>query len=120
MKAKGARRFGIHSFLASNTISNDYYPALAGQLFELAVELKQETGADIRFINLSGGVGVPYRPEQPENDIFAIGEGVRKKYEGDPCARRYGRCGHLHRDGPLYAGRSRSFGHPGHPRQAHL
>ena len=81
LKAKGARRFGIHSFLASNTISNDYYPALAGQLFELAVELKRETGADIRFINLSGGVGVPYRPEQPENDIFAIGEGVRKKYE---------------------------------------
>ena len=81
LKAKGARRFGIHSFLASNTISNDYYPALAGQLFELAVELKRETGADIRFINLSGGVGVPYRPEQPENDIFAISEGVRKKYE---------------------------------------
>ena len=81
LKAKGAKRFGIHSFLASNTISNDYYPALAGQLFELAVELKRETGADIRFINLSGGVGVPYRPEQPENDIFAIGEGVRKKYE---------------------------------------
>ena len=81
LKAKGARQFGIHSFLASNTISNDYYPALAGQLFELAVELKRETGADIRFINLSGGVGVPYRPEQPENDIFAISEGVRKKYE---------------------------------------
>ena len=81
LKAKGAKRFGIHSFLASNTISNDYYPALAGQLFELAVELKRETGADIRFINLSGGVGVPYCPEQPENDIFAIGEGVRKKYE---------------------------------------
>ena len=66
LKAKGAKRFGIHAFLASNTISNDYYPALAGQLFELAVELKRETGADIRFINLSGGVGVPYRPEQPE------------------------------------------------------
>ena len=81
LKTKGAKYFGIHSFLASNTISNDYYPTLAGQLFELAVELKKETGADIRFINLSGGVGVPYRPEQPANDIFAIGEGVRKKFE---------------------------------------
>ena len=81
LKTKGAKYFGIHSFLASNTISNDYYPTLAGQLFELAVELKNETGADIRFINLSGGVGVPYRPEQPANDIFAIGEGVRKKFE---------------------------------------
>ena len=81
LKAKGAKRFGLHSFLASNTISNDYYPALAGQLFELAVELERETGADIRFINLSGGVGVDYRPEQPKNDIYAIGAGVREQYE---------------------------------------
>lgn len=81
LKAKGAKRFGLHAFLASNTISNDYYPALAGQLFQLAVELERETGADICFINLSGGVGVPYRPEQPENDIAAIGEGVRRKFE---------------------------------------
>ena len=81
LKAKGAKRFGLHAFLASNTISNDYYPALAGQLFQLAVELERDTGADICFINLSGGVGVPYRPEQPENDIAAIGEGVRRKFE---------------------------------------
>lgn len=81
LKSKGAKRFGLHAFLASNTISNDYYPALAAQLFELAVELERETGADIRFINLSGGVGVPYLPDQPENDIFAIGEGVRRKFE---------------------------------------
>ena len=81
LREKGAKHFGLHSFLASNTISNEYYPALAGRLFELAVELKRETGADIRFINLSGGVGVPYRPSQPENDIYAIGEGVRRKFE---------------------------------------
>lgn len=81
LKEKGAKYFGIHSFLASNTISNDYYPALAAQLFQLAVELKEQTGADIRFINLSGGVGVPYRPEQQANDIAVIGEGVRRKFE---------------------------------------
>jgi diaminopimelate decarboxylase len=81
LKAMGAEEFGIHSFLASNTISNDYYPALAGILFQLAVELHQETGCHISFINLSGGVGVPYLPDQPGNDILAIGEGVRKKYE---------------------------------------
>jgi diaminopimelate decarboxylase len=81
LRAKGAKRFGLHAFLASNTISNDYYPTLAGQLFQLAVELERETGADIQFINLSGGVGVPYRPEQPENDIAAIGEGVRRQFE---------------------------------------
>ncbi|MCD8160322.1 MAG: diaminopimelate decarboxylase [Clostridiales bacterium] len=81
LKAMGAKHFGLHAFLASNTISNDYYPALAGQLFRLAVELERETGCDIDFINLSGGVGVDYRPEQPANDIYAIGEGVRQQYE---------------------------------------
>ena len=78
---KGAKEFGIHAFLASNTLSNDYYPALAAILFQVAVELNQETGAHITFINLSGGIGVPYRPDQPANDIAAIGAGVRKAYE---------------------------------------
>ena len=81
LKALGAEEFGIHSFLASNTISNDYYPTLAAILFKVAVELKEETGVHITFINLSGGVGVPYRPEQKANDIAVIGEGVRKAYE---------------------------------------
>ena len=81
LSAKGAKRFGIHSFLASNTLSNDYYPALARLLFQLAVELREETGCRVTFINLSGGVGVPYRPDQEANDIAAIGEGVRRAYE---------------------------------------
>ncbi len=81
LKSKGVKHFGIHAFLASNTVTNEYYPALAKQLFELAVRLEKETGADISFINLSGGVGVPYRPDQKPNDILAIGEGVRKAYE---------------------------------------
>jgi len=81
MAAKGAKEFGIHSFLASNTLSNDYYPALARILFQLAVDLKNATGVHITFINLSGGVGVPYRPDQAPNDIAAIGEGVRRAYE---------------------------------------
>ena len=81
LKELGAEEFGIHAFLASNTLSNDYYPALARILFRLAVELREETGCRVTFIDLSGGVGVPYRPEQPENDIAAIGEGVRRAYE---------------------------------------
>ena len=81
LKEKGVKNFGIHSFLASNTVTNEYYPTLAKQLFELAVELKEKTGANITFINLSGGVGVPYKPDQPANDIYVIGEGVRKAYE---------------------------------------
>lgn len=78
---KGVKHFGIHSFLASNTVTNDYYPELARQLFELAVELKEKTGASIEFINLSGGIGIPYRPSQEANDIFAIGKGVHKYYD---------------------------------------
>ena len=77
----GTKHFGLHAFLASNTISNAYYPALARILFQTAAELAKETGCHIAFINLSGGVGVPYLPDQPANDIALIGEGVRRAYE---------------------------------------
>lgn len=81
LKEKGVKEFGIHSFLCSNTVTNDYYPMLARTLFELAVELKEKTGVAVSFINLSGGIGIPYRPEQEPNDIMVIGEGVRKAFE---------------------------------------
>ena len=81
LKEKGAKYFGIHAFLASNTVTNEYYPKLARQLFELVVELRDKTGCDIKFINLSGGVGIPYRPDQTPNDIRVIGEGVREAFE---------------------------------------
>lgn len=81
LQQKGAKYFGIHAFLASNTVTNAYYPKLAAELFELAVELKEKTGADIRYINLSGGVGIPYRPDAEPNDILAIGNAVREEFE---------------------------------------
>jgi len=81
LKEKGAKNFGIHAFLASNVVQNEYYPMLAKVLFELAVKLKEETGVHIAFINLSGGIGIPYRPDQEPCDIRAVGEGVRKVYE---------------------------------------
>lgn len=81
LKAKGAKDFGIHAFLASNTVTNDYYPMLAKVLFEQAVRLQRETGVHIKFINLSGGIGIPYKPDQEPNDIRAIGDGVRRVYE---------------------------------------
>lgn len=81
LREKGVRNFGIHAFLASNTVTNEYYPTLAKTLFEVAVKLRDETGAHIKFINLSGGIGIPYRPDQEPNDIRAIGEGVRRVYE---------------------------------------
>ena len=81
LKAKGVKEFGIHAFLASNTVTNEYYPTLAGVLFDLAVKLKNETGADIKFINMSGGIGIPYKPDQTANDIFEIGANVKKVYD---------------------------------------
>ncbi|MBQ7972825.1 MAG: diaminopimelate decarboxylase [Lachnospiraceae bacterium] len=81
LKEKGVKNFGIHAFLASNVVANEYYPMLARVLFELAVSLKEELGVHIAFINLSGGIGIPYRPEQEKCDIKTIGEGVRKVYE---------------------------------------
>ena len=81
LKSRGVENFGIHAFLASNTVTNEYYPVLARQLFELAVQLKEKTGAHITFINLSGGIGTPYKPGQEGNDIRVIGAEVRKAYE---------------------------------------
>ena len=81
LKELGVKKFGLHAFLASNTVTNEYYPMLAKIMFETAVEVKEKTGVEISFINLSGGVGIPYRPDQEPNDIMAIGEGVRKVFE---------------------------------------
>lgn len=81
LKAHGVKKFGIHAFLASNTVTNEYYPTLAGQLFELVVEIAEKVGIEFAFVNLSGGVGIGYRPEDTQNDIMAIGEGVRKQFE---------------------------------------
>ncbi|MBR4777430.1 MAG: diaminopimelate decarboxylase [Lachnospiraceae bacterium] len=81
LKELGAKKFGIHAFLCSGAVSNDYYPMLARDLFKLAVELRDETGVDVKYINLSGGVGIPYRPDQEGCDILKIGEGVKKAYE---------------------------------------
>ena len=81
LKEKGAKHFGMHAFLASNTLTNDYYPVLAGIMFKAAVEIKEKTGVSLSFINLSGGVGIPYKPEQQANDIAIIGEKVREQFE---------------------------------------
>lgn len=80
LKDKGAKRFGMHAFLASNTLTNDYYPVLAEIMFKTAVEIKEKTGVSLSFINLSGGIGVAYRPDQPSNDIAVIGKKVEEVY----------------------------------------
>lgn len=81
LKEHGVKKFGIHAFLASNTVTNEYYPTLAGQLFELIVEIAKKLDIEFAFVNLSGGVGIGYKPEDSQNDIMEIGEGVRKQFE---------------------------------------
>ena len=81
LRRLGAERFGVHAFLASATKGDEYYPELARVLFKLAVELKRETGADIRFVNLSGGIGIPYHPDDRAPDIQNIGDEVHKVFE---------------------------------------
>lgn len=81
LKDKGVEEFGIHAFLASNTVTNAYYDTLAKLLFEVAVDIQNKTGANIRFINLSGGIGIPYRPDQEPNDILEIGKRVKAVYD---------------------------------------
>ena len=114
LKEKGAEEFGIHAFLASNTVTNEYYPMLAKVLFEVAVRLKEETGADIRFVNLSGGIGIPYRPDQEPNDIRVIGEGVRKVYEEILVPAGMGRCCAVYRAGTVHDGTVRMPCHRSH------
>ena len=80
LKEKGAKRFGMHAFLASNTLTNDYYPVLAEIMFRTAVEIKEKTGVSLSFINLSGGVGIAYKPDQTANDIMVIGQKVQEVY----------------------------------------
>ena len=120
LKRKGAEEFGIHAFLASNTVTNEYYPMLAKQLFELAVRLEKETGAHVSFINLSGGVGIPYTPDQEPNDILAIGQGVKEAYEENLNSGWNGRCCYLHRtwqiyDGTIWLSRNKSHSRKTHP-----
>lgn len=81
LQKAGVKEFGLHTFLASNTLGEDYYAEIARILFNLSVKLHQELGCKIGFINLSGGVGIPYKPDQAPNNICLIGEKVQEAYE---------------------------------------
>lgn len=81
LKGDGVKRFGLHSFLSSNTTDPAYYPALARLLFQTGLELMEESGLALSFVNLSGGIGIPYRPDAPEANIEAIGNGVAETYQ---------------------------------------
>jgi diaminopimelate decarboxylase len=77
----GARRFGLHSFIISNDIERSHYLETARMLFQLAAEIKAKTGVSIEFVNLSGGLGIPYRPDQEAVDIEALGREIAEAYD---------------------------------------
>ena len=79
-RAKGVKRFGLHTMIVSNELQADYLVGTATMMFELAVELKERLGIAVEFINLGGGIGLAYRPEEAEIDIEAMGEGIHAEY----------------------------------------
>ncbi len=101
VRKKGAKRFGLHSFIISNELNRASYVETARMLFELAVELKDKIGIRLEFVNLSGGIGIPYKPEQDEVNLEKLGEEVKAEYEKivkpnglDPL-KIYAECGRM-------------------------
>ncbi len=81
MKSKGVRRFGLHAMVASNVLDEDYIINAAGMLFGLATEISGKLGIEFEFINLGGGIGIPYRPEERPVDLESLSGRIRKSYE---------------------------------------
>ena len=80
-KERGVKRFGLHTMVASNELNPDYFVETAELLFKLAAELKEKLGVSIEFVNLGGGIGIPYRPEQVAVDYDRIAQGIKAAYD---------------------------------------
>ncbi len=97
-KQKGVQRFGLHTMVVSNELRTEYFIETARMLFVLAAEIKNASGVELEFINLGGGLGIPYRPEQSPVDLSAVAAGIRAEYEkavagGMPKAKLFMECG---------------------------
>lgn len=80
-KEKGVKRFGLHTMVISNELNPDSFIATAKLMFELAVELYEKVGIKLEFVNLGGGVGIPYHPDDKAVDLEYVGEGIHKAYQ---------------------------------------
>jgi diaminopimelate decarboxylase len=87
LKAKGAKRFGLHAMVASNELNPDYFVETARILFELVAEIKQKSGVEIEFVNVGGGIGIPYKPEQSPVDLEYVSRGIEKEYNRIICGK---------------------------------
>jgi diaminopimelate decarboxylase len=81
MKVKGVKKFGMHTMVASNELNVDYFVETAVLLFEMAAKIAKEVGIELDFINLGGGIGIPYKPEQDEVNLELLGEKIKAKYD---------------------------------------
>lgn len=81
LRRKGAKRFGLHTFIASNELNPQYFVDTAKMMFELAVEVKNRLALRVEFVNISGGIGIPYRPEEKPVDLRFVSNGIRDSYE---------------------------------------
>ncbi len=81
LRQKGALKFGVHTFIASNELNPDYFVDTADMLFDLAFEIKDKLRIRIGFVNISGGIGIPYHPDEQKVNLAFVGEGIRKKYQ---------------------------------------
>ena len=101
LKAKGVKRFGLHTMVASNELNPDYFIDTARLVFELAAELRAKLGIAFDFVNLGGGIGIPYRPEQEAVPLDRVAAGVEKAYDeflrpaGLGSAKVYLECGRV-------------------------
>ncbi|MDX9867850.1 MAG: diaminopimelate decarboxylase [Kiritimatiellia bacterium] len=101
LKALGVTRFGLHTMVASNELNPQYFIDTAEILFDLVTELSRDLGVPFEFVNLGGGIGIPYRPEQEAVDLEAVGEGIRRAYasrllaQGHPELKLYMECGRM-------------------------
>jgi diaminopimelate decarboxylase len=81
LRQNGSRKFGVHTFIASNELNPDYFVDTADMLFDLALEIKDKLRIRIGFVNISGGIGIPYKPDEKKVSLAYVGEGIRKKYQ---------------------------------------
>jgi len=78
---RGARRFGLHTMVASNELNPEYFVDTARMLFDLAVEIEHTLDIRVEFVNIGGGIGIPYRPEQEAVDLEVVSDGIRLAYD---------------------------------------
>ena len=101
LKEKGVKRFGLHTMVASNELNPQYFIDTAEILFDLVVELSRDLGITFEFVNIGGGIGIPYSPEQQAVDLERVGDGMRQAYEtrllakGHPALKLYMECGRM-------------------------